>query len=178
MNAKYVLTTVLKTRDAVAATAGYTLVHDLGYEGVLKGIIREDYWLVHLDLPENMDIDSLMVELAENTRIFVNPNKHHYSIHPDGSLQSTKNKDTQSFLVRLLVTNIDNRTGQHALATLKALYKTGEHVLAIHNGILWTLDIIADTLNDARKIAESMAITCSRTEGLLANPHCETVLVL
>lgn len=180
MTRRLVLTTALKTRDAVAATADYTLRHDMGYEGVLWNVQREDYWCVELDdtgTPGNFE--SIMKDLAEKTRVFVNPNKHRYFIKPEGSIRTEPDPEKAGrYLVPVLVRSVEDRAGENALKTLHALYQVGKTVLTIESGVLWTLDIRAGSAEEARGIADKIAVTHTRLEGLLANPHYESVKVL
>lgn len=180
MTRRLVLTTVLKTRDAVAATADYTLRHDMGYEGVLCNVQREDFWCVALDdTGSTANIESMMKDLAEKTRVFVNPNKHRYSIKSEGSIRTEADPEkTGRYRVPVLVRSIEDRAGENALKTLHALYQVGKTVRAIESGVLWTLDIQAGSEEEARGIAEKIAVTRTRLEGLLANPHYESVKVL
>lgn len=175
MNGKYVLTTTLKTRDAVEATANHTLKNDLGYQDILARISRQDYWEIALSQRSDPSTEqALMVKLAEETRVFVNPNKHIYEILPLDAIAARK-VEPGIYRIPVAVRSIDDRKGTSALKTLVSLYGYGEQIKAIGNGVLWTLDIQAESMTKAMEIAERIVVTNHRRSGLLANPHYETV---
>ncbi|MBN1879627.1 hypothetical protein JW823_05910 [bacterium] len=180
MKSRYILTTLLKTRDAIAATASYTLRHDMGYESVLLDAKREDYWSIELDYAVSPgDSVTIMTELAEKTKVFVNPNKHRYAIQPEGTIHSAPCPDNPgSFSIPVVISSFDDRAGTTAMQTLNDLYSVGKNVRSVQSGVLWTLVLKAESLDAARRIAEDIAVTRSRTEGLLANPHYESILIL
>lgn len=176
-----ILTTALKTRDAVAETAFHTMTHDMGYQNILTDLKREDYWKIELESRlDGRDPGSIMTELAEKTRVFVNINKHVYTIrdqktrHPTGQDSGPE----KTFIVHVLIINTDDRTAKNALATLRDLYPAGRYVRSLENGVMWTLTIHADSNWQAQSIAREIAVTESRERGLLANPHYQNVILL
>ncbi|HPQ42174.1 MAG TPA: hypothetical protein PLV45_17520 [bacterium] len=177
MSREYVLITALKTRDAVAATAEYTLKHEMDYGHVLKGLTRKDIWNVILAGDSDDDPMAVMEHLARSTRVFVNPNKHLWEIRRPGELESVQ-EDEDLYRVNAIVRSREDRHGDAALKTLVDLYDMGGRVMSVYSGVLWTLDIAAVSLFDARDWARRMVETRHRQEGLLANPHYETVDIL
>jgi len=183
MSRDYVLITALKTRDAVAATAEHTLRHEMGYGDVLVALARMDYWRVTLteapviETGTAPDPADFMAHLARSTRVFVNPNKHTWSIHGPGALAS-ECLEPGRYRVRAVVRSRDDRHGEAAWHTLATLYKMKDRVSAVQSGVLWSLDITADTLEDARNRARDMLETRHRREGLLANPHYEAIEII
>lgn len=178
MNHIGILTTTLKTRDAVAETAFRSLTHDMPYQKILAGLKRQDFWKIEL-MPELDDRDPkrIMTELAEKTRVFVNINKHVYAIQ-DVDFFKTIKHPTEKYTVYALITNRDNRTAEQALKTLQALYPVGKYVKYLENGVLWIITLRADSVQSAQKIAKEIAVTESRERGLLANPHYQNVIIL
>lgn len=183
MTMKYtgILTTTLKTRDAVAETAFHSLTHDMEYKDILIELKRKDYWKIQLisDL-DDKDPKKIMVELAEKTRVFVNINKHIYTILDEGSLKTVQNRSNENkeYIVFALVTYKDNRVAEQALKTLQALYPIGKYVNYLESGVLWILTLRADSEKIAQDIAKEIAVTKSRERGLLANPHYQNALIL
>ena len=51
-------------------------------------------------------------------------------------------------------------------------------IQALRRGILWRLWLPGSDAGEARRLAEKIAATRSRREGLLANPHAQTCEVL
>ncbi|MBN1295160.1 hypothetical protein JXA80_00170 [bacterium] len=175
MSRTHILTTTLKTRDAVAATAEYTLVHELACSD-LRRIERKDCWQVELaDIPGETAGET-MNRLARDTRVFVNPNKHVYEILTPDSLE-THRIGPGLFRVPVIVGNREDRKGETACRTLAGLYGMGRHVVHVASGVLWLLDLAADDIVVARERARMITETRSRREGLLANPHSDTITV-
>lgn len=174
-----ILTTALKTRDAVAETALHSLTHDMGYGNILTDLKREDYWKIELETNlGGRDSKNILIELAEKTRVFVNINKHIYTILDEDSLKTTKEQSDGKYTVFALVTYRDNRVAERALKTLRALYNVGKHVRYLESGVLWIMALKADSINNAQNIAKEIAVTESREQGLLANPHFQNVIIL
>jgi hypothetical protein len=176
-----ILTTALKTRDAVAETAFHTLTHDMGYRNILTGLKREDYWKIELESGlDGRDPGSIMTELAEKTRVFVNINKHVYTLHNENTLHTTgqDSNPEKTFTVHVLIVNTDDRIAKNALATLHALYTAGRYVRSLETGVVWIMTIRTESNRQAQDIAREIAVTESRERGLLANPHYQNVLLL
>lgn len=177
MSRVYILTTELKTRDAVAATAAYTLMHEMDYGRFLKAVGRKDYWRITLADDDDTDPMGFMEFLARSTRVFVNPNKHRWDVRTPGDLASD-GAGENLYRVNAVVRSRDDRHGDAALGTLINLYETGSRVVSVESGVLWELTLAAESLHDARDRALRIVETRHRREGLLANLHYETVEIL
>ncbi len=176
----YILTTVLKTRDAVAETAYQTLIHDMNYSDIVVGLTRQDWWKIDLELDSDQNNpESIVKELAENTRVFVNFNKHSYRIisNTNDSFSAKLMKDGR-YVIHVLVRNREDRAGKNAMKTLHALYDAGKHVANTENGVLWTIVLQTESEQQAIQFAEDIAKTKTRDKGLLANTHFQNVLIL
>jgi len=182
MSRIYVLTTTLKTRDAVEATANHTLRMDLAYDDVLAGIYRKDYWEIHLADNVGSDMESsredaemaLLIRMADDTRVFVNPNKHVYKVVPLDVIKSEKVSD-HVYRIPVSIRNIDGKKGKQAYGTLASMYGMGDSIRMIHGGVIWVLEIRAENIDSAKEIAMKIVTTTHRRSGLLANPHYEIV---
>ena len=75
-----------------------------------------------------------------------------------------------AYEVNVLVFNIDEDPGQELLAALRQMGR-GEKVHSLRAGTLWTLLLKASSPQEALRIAEEIAVTRSRSKGLLVNPH-------
>ena len=68
----------LKIPDVTALTAAGALRRRMGFEGVLTSLARADYYRLELAVDTPEEALALARDLAENTNVFVNPNKHVY----------------------------------------------------------------------------------------------------
>ncbi|MBC7288333.1 MAG: hypothetical protein H5T86_09875, partial [Armatimonadetes bacterium] len=130
---------------------------------------RADYYLFDVDAATEGEALELVRHIAEHTNLFVNPNKHSFQVHlwkPPGEAEAVNG----AYRLRCLVRDADIDRGAALLDSLRKL-GYGERVHALTAGTLWTLTIRAPDPDTARQIAEEIAITRSRTKGLLANPH-------
>ncbi|MFQ5808964.1 MAG: hypothetical protein ACE5JM_05025, partial [Armatimonadota bacterium] len=126
------------------------------------------------------DALSLATDLAENTNLFVNPNKHSYSVAvvprelraaaaTEGSGRSAASGEP--YEVRVLITSPDDAGGETTCQALQGRLGYGDKVADVRRGTLWILTINAADAAEARRIAEQMTITRRIDEGLLLNPH-------
>ncbi len=170
-----IITTRLKIRDAVAETAAGCLINDLGYQDVLQEIQRRTLWKINIAHETHQDPCEIAEQLATRTRLFVNPNKHLFRVN---SLDTEINPIVQSgddqYTVYLVIRDHDNAQGDSTLTSLKSLYKI-DSVIDIQASELWIITIKADSHETAREIAMEIAVSRSQTQGLLANPHSQTV---
>ena len=190
----------LKTADTTALTAKNTIQHDLGYESVLLDLKREECWLIDVDAESADAAEKLGREFATVVKIFVNPNKHTYSLKvveagvsdSSASLRGAErgsnlnltyspfNKGGESppYEIGVLVGYREDEKALIALRTLRDTYGYGERVKGILRSTLWKLVINAKSKDSARKIAEEITRTSGMSRGLLANPHSQTYTVL
>ena len=170
----------LRIPDVVALTARNALQRRMGYAGVLADLKRADYWKLTLNVASPQKALELATQLAENTALFVNPNKHSYSVavvprELRAAAATAGGKAAQRsdgpFAVRVLVTSPDDAGGEQACRALQDRLGFGDRVAAVQRGTLWLLSIIADSAAEARRIAEEMTITRRMDQGLLLNPH-------
>ena len=57
------------------------------------------------------------------------------------------------------------------LAALQGRLGYGDRVQSLLTGTLWTMALVADDAQQARQMAEEIAVTTAQSEGLLVNPH-------
>ncbi len=159
----------LKIPDVTALTAFGALRRRMGYADILTGLSRADYYRLELEAPDEAAARPLAAELAEKTNLFVNPNKHIYELRtgPEAALPVKEGRHG----VQVLVTDPTDGSAQGALAALRRRLGYADQVSGLLKGVLWTLEIVADTPQKARGIAEDIAVTRARHRGLLVNPH-------
>jgi phosphoribosylformylglycinamidine (FGAM) synthase PurS component len=159
----------LKIPDVTALTAGNAIRRRLGYEDVLSALNRADYYRIDVDVDDREAAEALVSEMAEETNLFVNPNKHVYELRsPDERGKGAG--DDGEWLVNVLVTSPDDSSGDNIASALNGRLGYGE-VSAVETGVLWSMRIVADSEDKAREVAESITVTRSQSQGILMNPH-------
>ena len=170
----------LRIPDVVALTARNTLQRRMGYADVLADLKRADYWKLTLNVDSPETALDLARDCAENTNLFVNPNKHSYTVavvprelRAAAATEARRPATTSSgpFEVRVLITSPDDAGGEQACQALQGRLGYGDRVADVCKGTLWILCINAADAAEARRIAEEMTITRRVDQGLLLNPH-------
>ena len=166
----------LKNSDPIAASAFNCLKNDMNYGEQLKSLKRSILRQITLKSGCRQSGEEIAPLLAENTKLFVNPNKHTWTaVFDEDTLFKITETQKHIFNVIVLVRDLEDNSGMNSLALLHNLYGFRQSVETLESGVLWTLSIQAETASDARRIAEEIAVTRSQNTGLLANPHCQTV---
>ena len=159
----------LKIPDVTALTAGNAIRRRLGYDEVLSGFDRTDYYRIDLDVDDRDAAEALVREMAEGTNLFVNPNKHVYEVRFAEDRAEAVNGDGE-WLVNVLVTSPDDSSGEGIASALTGRHGYGQ-VACVETGVLWSMRIVADDEAAAREVAESITVTRSQSQGILMNPH-------
>jgi phosphoribosylformylglycinamidine (FGAM) synthase PurS component len=162
----------LKVPDVVALTAANALRGRMGYGEVLAQLRRADYYLFQVQADSAEAAVAVVQDLAEHTNLFVNPNKHAFEVRLRAPAHQVPSGDG-AYEVNCLVRSLE---GAAEAALLEALRKLGygQVVTAVTAGTLWTMRLRASDAAAALRLAEEIAITRSRDQGLLANPHYQT----
>jgi phosphoribosylformylglycinamidine (FGAM) synthase PurS component len=164
------LTVELKIPDVTALTAASALRRRLGYEATLVELRRADYYRLSLNAKDPEQALAIARDLAENTNLFVNPNKHRYQLAA-GMHNSAVSPPEGTQAVCVLITDPDSGAGEAVLSALHGRLGYRDRVEAVLAGTLWTLMLKAENQHRARQLAEQIAVTRSQGEGLLLNPH-------
>ncbi len=164
------LTVELKIPDVTALTAANALRRRLGYEDVLVELRRADYY--RLDVTTDCADEAVAIgkKLAEETNLFVNPNKHQYNVAA-GIHNSGAEATEGTYAVNMLVTDPKSGSAAGILSALHGRLGYGEVVSGVSAGILWTLVLKAESREAAEALATEITVTKSRESGLLLNPH-------
>ncbi len=164
------LTVELKIPDVTALTAASALRRRLGYEAVLVELRRSDYYRLSLATDSEQEALQIAEDLAENTNLFVNPNKHRYEVAAGVHNAAAATADG-ACAVNVLVTDPQSGSGDAILGALQGRLGYRDQVSEVVAGNLWTVVLKADSREQAEAIAKEIAVTESRGEGLLLNPH-------
>ncbi len=173
MTSNIYIITEMKTRDAIASSAFHCLVHDLPYKNRILKLERRECWTISLDLPDDAARMELGLQLAEKTKLFVNPNKHHYAVRTALTDFDTRLGSSELSIVHVIVTEREDSAGRSALNQLRSLYMIERHIDSISFGFLYTLTI-APAVPDPIGLATEIAQLTDRAHGLLCNPHSQT----
>lgn len=163
------LTVSLKIPDVTALTAANAIRRRLGYADTLLALERADYYRLDLDLDDPEEALALAREMAENTNIFVNPNKHRYEVRLADGRDRNPKRDGK-YVVSVLIRNSDDTSGE----TIRAALHDRHHydaVQSVEAGTLWRMHLDAESPEAAREMAEDITVTRSQDRGVLMNPH-------
>ena len=170
------LLVTLKIPDVTALTAANTLRRRMGYAERLVGLRRADYYRLEVEGESEEAARELVTELAQRTNHFVNPNKHIFITRLAEPRVQPPAMDT-GYQVEVLITDAaSDRSGDIEQAMGHDPLAAGK-VRAVHTGVLWTLALKAESPQQALAWARDIAVTRSRAQGLLANPHFQSVQV-
>jgi hypothetical protein len=166
MSTRVTLGVRLKVPDTTAQSAEDTLRRNLGYDGTLESLRREDWWCFEVATDDPGAARACVRQWADRCTALVNPNKHRAALDaPRGRAEGTET----SVLVR-------DREDLRAASMLRFLRSAlgASDLVSLESGVLWTLRFRPGA-GDPRALADDIARTRSRTRGLLANPHAQTV---
>jgi hypothetical protein len=165
----------LKIPDVTALTAANSLRRRMGYAEALQRLRRADYYRVGLNVASVDAALALARELAEQTNLFVNPNKHVYELRLPG--QAAPPSEGPTHEVEVLVTDPNDGSALGALSALQGRLGYGEKVASLTKGVLWVMDLRAPDREAAQALAQDIAVTKRIDQGLLVNPHFQECTV-
>jgi hypothetical protein len=165
----------LKIPDVTALTAANSLRRRMGYADTLRRLRRADYYQLGLNVATVEEALALAEELAEETNLFVNPNKHVYELRlPD---QVAPESAGATHEVEVLITDPKDGSAQGALSALQGRLGYAGRVATLTRGVLWLMDLRAPDREAAKALAGKMAVTKRIDQGLLMNPHFQQCVV-
>jgi phosphoribosylformylglycinamidine (FGAM) synthase PurS component len=159
----------LKIPDVTALTASNSLRRRMGYGQTLAELKRADYYLFEVEAASADGAVATVRNIAERTILFVNPNKHAFDVLLKGEQPESKT-EAGTFDVAVLVRDVDGDKGP-GLCNALAKMGYGDAVRSVQAQTMWAMKIHAKNAEAARKIAEEIAVTHNRKQGLLVNPH-------
>ncbi len=153
-----------RVEDLIARTAEETIRRRLEGGERLERLDREEFW--EFDFRAGEGFEEKLRRFTAGAELFVNPNKHHYRISEEGIFTGFTGR---GWLLR--VTGRDDIEGEVAKHTLIRQYGC-EELQDVRYGVLWVIRLKDDEGGEGDgELAERMAITRSREDGLLVNPH-------
>ncbi len=159
----------LKIPDVTALTAAGALRRRMGYEGTLRALRRADYYRMGLAVADDAAARELATRLAEKTNLFVNPNKHVYELRT-GTHEPMRGREGHH-LLQVLVTDSADGSAEGMLHALQGRLGYGSQVQDLLRGVLWSLEVTSQSRDEALALARDIAVTRTRSQGLLMNPH-------
>lgn len=168
MSVSVELTVWLKIPDVTSITARRTLQGAMGYGAALGELERADWWRLDMDVADEAAALALGRELAEQTNVFVNPNKHKFGV---AAAACTRSPRHGLLPVGILTGFRDDAKAALALGALQGRLGYGDRVRGLELGTLWTFWLRTTDAAEARRLAERMTLTADRHSGLLVNPH-------
>jgi len=164
------LLVTLKIPDVTALTAANTIRRRLGYADTLADFRRADYYCLDIDAEGVSAALAMVREMAERTNLFVNPNKHAFTVRPiEERGGPVEGEGTHT--VNVLVTDPADSSPAGILGALQGMDAYGQVVQGVRRGVLWTMKLVADSEQQAMEMAEDITVTRSQSQGLLMNPH-------
>jgi phosphoribosylformylglycinamidine (FGAM) synthase PurS component len=164
------LIVALKVPDNEARSALEALRAKMGLADVVQDLARDDVWELSIESADRSAAEALVRELVTSTNLFANPNKHRTSVGPAGAAGTQLARDE----VAVLVAERESGEGDAIVATLRGLGVKG--VAAARRWTRWRVRMTEPPSENERGLEElvrHIAVTSSRSEGLLSNPHCE-----
>lgn len=157
----------LRIPDRVALTALRTLTVEMNYGEDLISLEREDYYAVRVAAKTQDEAVEYVKKMVDETTIFANPNKETGEVVP--KTRPVSKGDVVAVLVY-------PKPGIKSESLKERLVRLGyDNVESIGRGVLWKLELRGD---DKLGAAAEIAVTRSRTDGLLFNPHSEDFEIL
>ena len=180
----------LKVVDLVAQTAWMTLTEKLGLEGELLGLARYSFWRMEIEADDGQAALDEIDRVIRLDSAFTNQNKHLYMLGMDegpirGDLRLDKDypvlvekgEGRSGFAVDCLVRELDTEREESYRGRLNARLENVQ-VTGLVAGEVWRILLEAGNEKEAEQKVERIAVTTSRREGLLLNPHYQRLEIL
>lgn len=180
----------LKVVDLVVQTAWMTLTEKLDLGGELVGLTRYSYWGMELD---GADAGRILEDVDRVIRMdsaFTNQNKHVYLLRVEDGPSAgglalekdypimTEERDTEgTYAVDCLVREVTKDREEGYRERLNARLESAK-VTGLVAGEVWRIIIRAGSEKEAAEKVEALAVTRSRRQGLLLNPHYQRFEIL
>lgn len=180
----------LKVIDLVVQTAWMTLTEKLDFGGELIGLARYTFWRMELEGP---DMERTLADVDRVIRMdsaFTNQNKHVYHLEIEGGssvgglvidkdypLMAEDGDTSGAYAVDCLVRELTTAREEGYRDRLNTRLESAQ-VTGVVAGEVWRVLVCAESEREAIDKVEAMAVTRSRRQGLLLNPHYQRFEIL
>ncbi len=180
----------LKVVDLVVQTAWMTLTEKLDLGGELVGLARYSFWGMELD---GSDAGRVLADVDRVIRMdsaFTNQNKHVYLLQVEEGPSAgglvlekdypimTEERDAKgTYAVDCLVREVTTAREEGYRDRLNARLESAK-VTGLVAGEVWRVIVRAESEGEAVEKVEALAVTRSRRQGLLLNPHYQRFEIL
>jgi len=165
----------LKITDNVARTAQHTMQTRLNAVH-LKSVRRSDFWEMAFPGRSPQQAKQIAETIVQKTAYFANPNKHIWRL--EGSEHPLEETGPRSFPTgvnaSVLVCDMVDGLAEGTLEALAKLLEENQRPSSLKRGVWWDMQFENLRAEGVRQETEKLALTTSRKQGLLANPHYQT----
>ncbi|MBN1884011.1 MAG: hypothetical protein JW876_00640 [Candidatus Krumholzibacteriota bacterium] len=171
----------LKVVDLVAGTAWMTLTEKLDFGDSLRGLVRYSYWRMEAEGASAGAVVDAIDRAVRLDSAFTNQNKHLYRLRETGGAGAGDLAVEEDYPVRAtgggelravdLLVREKRPESEAAYAARLGERLEDVRILSMTAGEVWRIIVSAADDAAAVGLAERMAVTRSRREGLLLNPH-------
>jgi phosphoribosylformylglycinamidine (FGAM) synthase PurS component len=184
----------LKVTDLVVETAWLTLTEKLEFGDLLYGLAKYSCWFMTCEGKNSEVIINALDRVISLDSTFTNQNKHKYSLVVEGEGASSGEDGKEAVLRRgdlqpekdfpfraeagsagvyacdCMISELESDKDKSYADRLNGKLD-GVSVSEMRAGLVWRMIVRADGKDDAAEKVKKMAVTRSRREGLLLNPH-------
>jgi len=163
----------LPVTDPEEVSTYFTLTKTMGLP--LVKLSSNTLWELEI-APQASDLKAYIQRMIDETGIFVNPNRDRYEIFCGYEGLDRQGSAPGHHVRWTIVYNGDGAEPQ--LAEKLRLRYGFTAVKSVRRGRLWWLELKTDDAISADAILQQALVTKSRWQGLLANPHAQTWIVV
>jgi hypothetical protein len=180
----------LKVVDLVVQTAWMTLTEKLDLGDELVGLARYSFWNMELEGPDAGRTIADVDRVIRMDSAFTNQNKHVYLLEIEGGASTgglalgedyplmAEDKDMEgTYAVDCLVRELTTAREEGYRERLNSRLESA-HVTGLVAGEVWRVLVRAGSERDAVEKVEALAVTRTRSQGLLLNPHYQQFEIL
>lgn len=167
------LTVGLKVPDNEAYSALEALRKKMGLKDRVRDLAREDIWVLGVESESFGEAGSVVTGLVEGSNLFVNPNKHRYSI--ERALPPLGGEGLGENEIAVLVCDRESAEGESIVAACQRRLGVSNLTRA-KRWVRWRVQLSEPPSPEdpgLMPLIRRIAVTTSRGDGLLSNPHSQ-----
>ncbi|MGC9325997.1 MAG: hypothetical protein ACP5I1_00035 [Candidatus Hinthialibacter sp.] len=165
----------LKIPDNIERSAYYACRSRLGFHA-MESLRRTEFWEIDFPGLEPKQARQRVERIVGKTSLFANPNKHRWRIEAakqavseEGDLQTPPGVSAY-----ILVCDREDGKAESTLDAVRRKLSENEQPSSLLRGMLWEVTFPELTPEEIRSESERLAVSVTRSQGLLANPHYQT----